>query len=66
MRIYVTINGRRLFEREDGPLPHVGQRVQSHEGPRPVLNVEHVVVAKPGVDPVDRITLGDVVDPLSW
>jgi hypothetical protein len=30
MRIYVTINGRRLFEREDG------------------------------------ITLGDVVDPLSW
>jgi hypothetical protein len=59
MRIYVTLSHRKLFELDPGPLPKVGDWVKSHEGPRPVLLVERVVVGTPGIEPFDRITLGN-------
>ena len=68
MRIYEIAPGHpvQLAERPRGPLA-TGQMVQTVDGPRRVVSVTTITAAVAGVEQVDRIILGEIVDPFgAW
>ena len=68
MRIYEISPGHpvQLAERPRWPLS-TGQMVQTVDGLRRVVSVTTITVSAPGVEQVDRIILGEIVDPFgAW
>lgn len=68
MTLYEIATGHpvELAERPSWPLS-TAQMVQTVDGPRRVVSVTTITVSAPGVEQVDRIILGEIVDPFgAW